>query len=61
MAAGESNPQVIIRQTRNGLYLNGVTAEDMFNGIDMVGNDLDLNRAMTAPTFRIRSMQIGGD
>lgn len=98
MVAGESNPQVIIRQTRNGLYLKGVTgyginpvngnfsggaqgfwiengriafpvkgltiaatAEDMFNGIDMVGNDLDLNRAMTAPTFRIRSMQIGGD
>jgi len=37
------------------------TAEEMLNGIDMVGNDLDLNRSMTAPTFRIRSMQIGGE
>jgi PmbA protein len=97
MAAGESDPQSIIRATRNGLYLNGVTgyginpvsgnfsggaqgfwiengrlafpvkgltiastADEMFNGIDMVGTDLDLNRSRTAPTFRIRSMQIGG-
>ena len=26
----------------------------------ILGNDLDLNRPMTAPTFRIREMQIGG-
>jgi hypothetical protein len=26
----------------------------------MLGTDLDLNRTMTAPTFRIREMQIGG-
>ncbi len=36
------------------------TAEEMLNGIDMLGNDLDLNRTLTAPTFRIREMQIGG-
>jgi hypothetical protein len=32
----------------------------MLNGIDMLGNDLDLNRTMTAPTLRIAEMQIGG-
>jgi len=37
------------------------TAEEMLHGIDMIGNDLDLNRSMTAPTFRIGSMQIGGE
>jgi PmbA protein len=36
------------------------SADEMLNGIDMMGNDLDLNRTMTAPTFRIREMQIGG-
>jgi PmbA protein len=36
------------------------SAEEMLNGIDMLGNDLDLNEALTAPTFRIREMQIGG-
>jgi len=36
------------------------TAAEMLNGIDMLGNDLDLNRTTTAPTFRIREMQIGG-
>jgi PmbA protein len=37
------------------------TAEEMLNGIDMVGNDLDLNRSFTAPTLRIKEMQIGGE
>jgi len=37
------------------------TADEMLNGIDMVGNDLDLNRGVTAPTFRITLMQIGGE
>lgn len=97
MEAGESDPQSIIRSTRNGLYLKGVTgyginpvsgnfsggaqgfwirngriafpvrgltiaasADEMLNGIDMLGNDLDLNRTMTAPTLRIAEMQIGG-
>jgi len=36
------------------------SADEMLNGIDMLGNDLDLNQTMTAPTFRIREMQIGG-
>lgn len=37
------------------------SAEEMFNGLDMVGNDLDLNRGLAAPTFRIKLMQIGGE
>ena len=36
------------------------TADEMLNGIDLLGTDLDLNRGTTAPTFRIREMQIGG-
>jgi PmbA protein len=36
------------------------TAAEMLNEIDRVGTDLDLNRGTTAPTFRIREMQIGG-
>jgi PmbA protein len=94
---GETDPQEILRSTRNGLYLKGVTgyginpvsggfsggaqgfwiengrlafpvmgltiaasADQMLKGIDLLGNDLDLNRTTTAPTFRIREMQIGG-
>jgi PmbA protein len=94
---GETDPEEILRSTRNGLYLKGVTgyginpvsgnfsggaqgfwiengrlafpvmgltiaasADQMLNGVDLLGNDLDLNRTMTAPTFRIREMQIGG-
>lgn len=97
MAAGESDPEEIVKATQKGLYLKGVTgyginpvtgnfsggasgfwiengkfafpvkgltvagrAAEMLNGIDMVGNDLDLNRTFTAPTFRIKLMQIGG-
>jgi len=36
------------------------TADQMLKGVDALGNDLDLNRTITAPTFRIREMQIGG-
>jgi PmbA protein len=36
-------------------------AAEMLNQIDMVGNDLDLNRSFAAPTFRIATMQIGGE
>ena len=36
------------------------SADEMLNGIDRMGSDLDLTRTMTAPTFRIREMQIGG-
>jgi len=98
MEAGKTSPSRIIRGTRNGLLLKGVTgyginpvngnfsggasgfwirngriaypvkgitiagtADEILNGIDMVGNDLDLNRSFTAPTFRIKSLQIGGE
>jgi len=37
------------------------TADEMLNGIDLVADDLDLDRTMTAPTFRIKLMQIGGE
>lgn len=37
------------------------TADEMLNGIDIVGNDLDVNRNFTSPTFRIKEMQIGGE
>jgi PmbA protein len=43
-----------------GLTIAG-TAEAMLNGIDMVADDLDLSRTMTAPTFRIHLLQVGGD
>ncbi len=43
-----------------GLTIAG-TAEAMLNGIDMVADDLDLNRTITAPTFRINLLQIGGE
>ncbi len=42
-----------------GLTIAG-SAEDILNNIDMMGNDLDMNRSFAAPTFRIREMQIGG-
>ena len=98
MANGEIPPEEIIKATKTGLLLKGVTgyginpvngnfsggangfwiesgkiafpvkgltiagtAEEMMNGIDMVGNDLDLNRSFTSPTFRIQEMQIGGE
>jgi len=43
-----------------GLTIAG-KAFEMFNNIDMFGNDLDLNRSFTSPTFRIKVMQIGGE
>ncbi len=97
MEAGQSPAEEIIRSTKNGLLLKGVTgyginpvngnfsggasgfwiekgtiafpvkgltiagtADTILNGIDMVGNDLDLDRTITAPTFRVQRMQIGG-
>ena len=35
-------------------------AFDMFQNIDMLGNDLDLENGGNAPTFRIKELQIGG-
>jgi len=97
MEAGATDPEDIIKATKRGLYLKGVTgggintvngnytagargfwiengkiafpvkdltiagtADAILNAIDMIGNDLDLDRA-AAPTFRIKEMQIGGD
>jgi PmbA protein len=42
-----------------GLTIAG-RAFDILNAIDMMGNDLDMNRALSAPTFRVAEMQIGG-
>lgn len=42
-----------------GLTIAG-TASKILNNIDMIGDDLDLERTFTAPTFRIAEMQIGG-
>jgi len=98
MDKGDTSPEEIIKATKKGLYLKGITgyginpvngnfsggasgfwiengkiafpvkgltiagtAFQMFNDIDMVGNDLDLYRSFTSPTFRIRLMQIGGE
>jgi PmbA protein len=44
--------------------VKGVTiagkAFDILNGIDMIGNDLDMNLTFSSPTFRVGDMQIGG-
>lgn len=98
MESGESSPEEILKATKKGLYLKGVTgyginpvnghfsggasgfwvengkiafpvkgltiagkADEMLNGIDMVGNDLDLFKSFTSPTFRIKILQIGGE
>lgn len=42
-----------------GLTIAG-TASKILNNIDMIGDDLDLERTFAAPTFRITEMQIGG-
>jgi len=43
-----------------GLTIAG-TAQEMFFAIDMLGNDLDLNRTLTMPTLRISDLQVGGE
>ena len=43
-----------------GLTIAG-TAEEIFKGLDMVADDLDLNDSMAAPSFRIKVLQIGGE
>lgn len=42
-----------------GLTIAG-SASQILNGIDMLGNDLDMNRTFASPSFRIAEMQIGG-
>jgi len=98
IAAGKISREDIIKSTKKGLLLRGVTgyginpvngnfsggasgfwieegkiafpvkgltiagsAFEILNNIDMVGDDLDLNRSFTSPTFRIKLMQIGGE
>jgi len=98
VAAGPHKAEEIIKKTRNGLLLKGVTgyginpvngnfsggasgfwikngkiifpvkgltiagnANEMLNSIDMVADDLDLHKSLTAPTIRIPDMQIGGE
>jgi PmbA protein len=43
--------------------VKGVTiagrALDILNAIDMMGNDIDMNRTFAAPAIRIAEMQIG--
>jgi PmbA protein len=44
--------------------VKGVTiagsAFDILASIDMMGNDIDMNRSFASPTFRVAEMQIGG-
>jgi PmbA protein len=98
MSAGSTPPAEIVKATKTGLWLKGVTgyginavngnfsggasglwiengqvafpvkgltiagtAAEILNGIDLVGSELDLNSALSAPMFRIREMQIGGE
>lgn len=42
-----------------GLTIAG-KASDIFNAIDMAGNDTDMNKSFAAPTLRVAEMQIGG-
>lgn len=36
------------------------SSDAILNGIDMMGNDIDMNLSFAAPTFRVKEMQIGG-
>jgi len=36
------------------------TADEILNAIDMMGNDVDMNKSFTVPTFRVKEMMIGG-
>jgi PmbA protein len=42
-----------------GLTIAG-SADLILGGIDMMGNDIDMNRSFASPGFRIAEMQIGG-
>ena len=48
-----------VKHPVKGVTIAG-SARDILNAIDMMGNDIDLNRAMASPTFRVSEMQIGG-
>jgi PmbA protein len=98
MTAGKATRDEVIRSTRRGLLLKGVTgyginpvnghfsggasgfwiedgeivfpvkglaiagtADEMLMSVDIVADDLDLEKSFTAPTFRIPEIQIGGE
>ncbi len=48
-----------IKHPVKGLTIAG-TAEEILNGIDMMGNNLDMNKSLSCPSFRIKEMMIGG-
>ncbi|MFO7573797.1 MAG: TldD/PmbA family protein [Bacteroidales bacterium] len=48
-----------IKHPVKGLTIAG-SASEILNGIDMMGNDVDMHRTFAAPTFRVQEMQIGG-
>jgi len=48
-----------IKHPVQGVTIAG-NAFDILKNIDMMGDDLDRNRGMAAPTFRVKEMQIGG-
>jgi PmbA protein len=43
-----------------GLTIAG-SADEIFNGIDMLADDLDLNLGFAGPTLRVKVLQIGGE
>lgn len=49
----------VITHPVKGLTIAG-SADAILNGIDMMGNDLDMERGFASPTFRVKEMQIGG-
>lgn len=48
-----------IKHPVKGVTIAGSAAE-VLGAIDMMANNLDLNRGMASPTFRVTEMQIGG-
>jgi len=48
-----------IKHPVKGVTIAGSAAE-VLGAIDMMANDLDLNRSTASPTFRVAEMQIGG-
>lgn len=48
-----------IKHPVKGVTIAG-SATEVLGAIDMMANNLDLNRSMASPTFRVAEMQIGG-
>lgn len=48
-----------VRHPVKGVTIAG-SASEVLGAIDMMANNLDLNRSMASPTFRVAEMQIGG-